>query len=117
MKRLFATIALALFHSYGLRRTVVFHTVKVQVKTDDFLQTIWSTYKLGVAQQLHMASYLKKQVNCKKIAYKLYETHLEVIFFLTNKRIISVGEVKALVGVHFVLRRGPKLQNQQYRLR
>lgn len=60
MKRLFATIALALFHSYGLRRTVVFHTVKVQVKTDDFLQTIWSTYKLGVAQQLHMASYLKK---------------------------------------------------------
>lgn len=50
MKRFLAPVALTLFDSDRLRRTVVFHAVKVQVKAGDLLETLGSFDELGVAQ-------------------------------------------------------------------
>lgn len=61
MKRFFTPVALALFDTYGLRGTVVFHTVKMYVETGDFLEAVWCFHELSIAQKLNVASYLKKK--------------------------------------------------------
>lgn len=49
MEWFFAPVALALFHSNGLRRGLNFDPIKMQLKTADLLQPIASSNEHGIA--------------------------------------------------------------------
>lgn len=89
MKRFLASITLTLFDSDRLRRAIVFNPVKVQMKTGDLLESLGRFNKLGIAQKLHVASYL------------------EMILLLADKRVIRVGKIEALVCVNAIMRHWP----------
>lgn len=90
MKWFFAAITLTLLNANSLRGAVMFHPIKVQMKTRNFLKTLRRLHKLRIPQQLHMTSDLK------------------VVLFLAHKRIISIWKIKTLIGINTIVWNGPK---------
>ena len=85
MKCLFASIRLRLFNFNGLGRWLYLYTIKMYVKMFNLQKTTlggFHIYRSG--QCLYMYCYL------------------EVIFFLTNERIVGVAKVKTFIRINTI---------------
>lgn len=103
MKGFFTPIALALFDSYRLCRTVVFHPIKMQMEAGDFLEAFGSFNELSVSQKLDMASDLRrKTINTRP--NQNFSTYLKVILFLTDECVVSIREIETFIGIYAVVR-------------
>lgn len=59
MEGFLASVALTLLNADRLRGAIVFHSVEMQVKRGDFLESFGGFHELGITHQLHMTSYLE----------------------------------------------------------
>ena len=85
MEGFLAAVALRLLHADHLRRSFRFHAEEVQIEVVDFFGAFGAFDVVRLAALLYVARNLK------------------VVLFLTDERLVRVGEIEALIGVHAVI--------------